>query len=147
MSGGTFTFLLLQGFTTQGTDTFEHKMTSFFESLYHFVGCRIPFSFLSVRRTSIPLLFRPWTPKCPTSLREFHRVILDFLGIRIQFSSLFCQSMSLNVKIIRSGNSSAWIFRFSKSCWIYSRIDNDENPRKFVDSNSNASPSIPTASW
>ena len=30
-------------------------MASFFESLYHFVGCGIPFCFLSVRRTSIPL--------------------------------------------------------------------------------------------
>ena len=38
--------------------------------------------FLSVRRTSIPLFFRPKTPKRPIPLREFHRVIIDFLGSR-----------------------------------------------------------------
>ena len=31
-------------------DTFEYKMTSFFESLHHFGGCTIPLPFLSVRR-------------------------------------------------------------------------------------------------
>ena len=30
--------LLLQDATTQGTDAFEHRVTSLFESLYHFVG-------------------------------------------------------------------------------------------------------------
>ena len=77
-----FTFFLLQDSTTQGTDTFEYTMTSFFKSLFHFVGCFIKFSCLSVWRISKTLFFRPWTQESPMSLREIHRVILDFLGIR-----------------------------------------------------------------
>ena len=114
---GTFIFLLHQDPTTQGTDTFEHRMTRFFESLYHFVGCGVPFSSLSVRRTSIPFFFRPRTQKCPVSLREFHSVIFGFLGIRNTILIILFLSMSLNIdiKMIRSLNSSGWIFFLADS--------------------------------
>ena len=50
------------------------------DSLYHFVGSRIPLSFLSAA-ISMPHFFRSWTQKRPVSLRESHRVIPDFSGI------------------------------------------------------------------
>ena len=59
-------------------------MTSFFESLCHFVGCIIPFS-LFERKKSFHTAFLPTqdTNMSPVSLREVHRVILDFSpGIR-----------------------------------------------------------------
>ena len=39
------TFLLLQDPTIQCTGTFEHRMTTSLESLYHFVGCAFSLSF------------------------------------------------------------------------------------------------------
>ena len=60
---GIFTSFLLEDSTIQCTGTFEDRMTSFFESLYHFVGCM--FSHRENRHTIS--LFRPWTPKCPMS--------------------------------------------------------------------------------
>ena len=57
----------------------EHFLTQD-DSLYHFVGSRIPLSFLSAE-IAIPLFFRSWTQKRPVSLRESHRVIPDFSGI------------------------------------------------------------------
>ena len=78
---GTFAFVLLQDPTTESTGTSEYRMTSFFESLYYFVGCTIPLSILIVG-IGIPFLFRLWTQKRPMSLRESHRVFLDIFGIR-----------------------------------------------------------------
>ena len=48
-------FFLLQDPTTQSTDTLEYWMTSIFESLHHLGGCRVPFSFRCVRKSSTPL--------------------------------------------------------------------------------------------
>ena len=42
---GLSALLLLQESVTQHTDTFEHKVSGFLESLYHFIDCGIPFSF------------------------------------------------------------------------------------------------------
>ena len=56
-------------------------MTSFFESLYHFVGCAIPVPFV-IARIAVPFLFQPWTQKRPMPLQESHRVIPAFFGIR-----------------------------------------------------------------
>ena len=81
---GTSAFPLHQDSTTQSTGAFEDKMTSLFESLYHFVGGAIPLSFLIVG-IAIPLFFRSWTKKRPMSLQEFHGVIPDFFGIRKTF--------------------------------------------------------------
>ena len=63
---GTSASLLLQDSTTQSTGTFEDRMTSVFESLYHLVGSAIPLPFLIVG-IAVPLLFRPWTRnvQCP----------------------------------------------------------------------------------
>ena len=55
---------------------------SFLVSGLHFVGCRIPILFLEREKnfhtTSLPTP----TQECRMSLRDFHRVILNFLGIR-----------------------------------------------------------------
>ena len=57
---GCFTFLLIQDSTTQGTDTLEYRMTSFFEWLQHFVGCTLPLPFFEREKnfhtTSLPTL-------------------------------------------------------------------------------------------
>ena len=58
--------------TTHGTDASEYTMTSIFESLHHFGGCRIPLPYLSTTRTSTPLCFQPWTQERPMSWRESH---------------------------------------------------------------------------
>ena len=63
---GTSTSSLLQDPTTQSSGTCEDGMTSFFELLYHFVGCAIPLSLLIVRFAT-PSLFRPWTRQSPMS--------------------------------------------------------------------------------
>ena len=57
---GCLTFLLLQDSTTQGTDTFEYKMTNFSESLRHFLGCNNPTALFEREKnchtTSLPTL-------------------------------------------------------------------------------------------
>ena len=70
------TFFLLQDFIVQCTGTFEDKITSPLESLYHFVGCAIPLSFVIVR-IAIPSFFLPWTQKCPMSWKVFLRVKIN----------------------------------------------------------------------
>ena len=72
-------FFFFQNSTTQSTNALEHWMTCIFESFYHLSGCRISFSFRSVRKkSSLPLLFISRTAERPVSLRESLRVILDF---------------------------------------------------------------------
>ena len=69
----TSAFPLLQDPTTQSSSAFEDRMTSLFESLYHFVGGAFPLSFLIVG-IAIPLFLRSWTQKRPMSLQEFYGV-------------------------------------------------------------------------
>ena len=59
------------------------------------------------------------------------------------------QPMSLNIdmKMIRSVNSSGSMFRCCKLCWISWRICNDVNSEQIFHSNPIASPSIPSHSW
>ena len=67
---------------SESTAALEHGVTDFFETLYHFIGCGVPFSIGRVRRSSIPLLFRSRTLKRPVSLQESFHVTPDFFCIR-----------------------------------------------------------------
>ena len=111
----------------------------------HFVGCRIPILLFERKRnfhtTSLPTP----TQECRMSLRDFHRVILNFLGIR---NTILIILFPLNVIERWHENDSVhalfgldWMLSlsFSKSFWISWRIDNDENPGKNFHSNSIAS--------
>ena len=131
---GTFTLLPLQDPTTQGTDTFEHRMTSFFESLYNPI-------LLSERKnnfhtTSLPTL----DPKMPNLVARIHRVILAILGTRNTI-------LIIPIDVIEHWHEDdpvLELFEFDvlsrQIFWVSWRIDNDENPVKFVHSNSIASP-------
>ena len=79
-----YTFLLLQDPTILCTGTFEHRMTTFLESLYHFVGCAIPLSFLIVR-FALPSLSSDPGPRNVPCPGKFFRVILDFLCVEDAF--------------------------------------------------------------
>ena len=78
--------------TTQSTDTLEYWMTSIFESLHRLGGCRVPFSFMFVQKSSIPLLFVSSTEERPVFLRESFRVFLNFSECEItnSFISFSC---------------------------------------------------------
>ena len=78
-----FTLILLQDSTTQGTDTFECKMTSFFETLHHFcqlynLHCPLwPWEELPYHFSSDP---GPKNVQFPCE--NLIAVILDFFGIQ-----------------------------------------------------------------
>ena len=71
-----------QDSTTQGTDTLEYKMTSFFESLHHSGGCTIPLPFFEREKnchtTSLPTL----DPRMSNVLARISLRNSGLLGIR-----------------------------------------------------------------
>ena len=99
---------------------------------------RVPYHFFSSPA--------PSNVQCPCE--NLFTYSLTFSDSKYKFHHVLFMSnklMSLNIddmKTIRSVSFSGSIFRFRKSCWISSRICNDENPGKIFHSTSIASPTI-----
>ena len=137
---GILTLFLLHVSTTQGTGTFEQRMTSFFESLYHFGGCRNPFFF--ERKKNFHTTSRP-------TLDPRMSIVLAWIPSRKYWSFRHPKCNSHHIRCHSTLTwrwSSPWSLlgwcSVSKSCWVSRGMDNDENPGNIVHSNSIAFPSI-----
>ena len=89
----------------------------------------------SVRRFPIPLLFRPRTYQRPVSLREFHRVFLDFFCIR---DTILIILSFWPINVIEHWHEDDLVLELfgfhvlsHQYVWVSWRIANDENPGKY----------------